>query len=212
MAKENKNAGGEIGKAAEAAALKASVPNVPGGNVEGKKGKSIVKIAIIGLAILVLLAGVGGIVWWLRGSASASVPPVQGEGAAAEGAAGGSPDSEANPKADADTSKTTPKVMGLLTLEPFTVNLADKETTRYMRLNVKLGLDSAKAVEGIQKDEIVNARVRDAILGLVASLTMDQVLSTEGKANLRKEITSKVNDILSEGKVIEVYFLELVVQ
>ena len=206
MAKESASAGGVTGKAGGAAAL--HVPDVPvaaGGKAEGKKGRSAMKITILTLLIVILLAGLGLGGWYLLGSASASVPPQEGEGAEAEGTADGSQGGE--------TSKSAaPKVTGLLALEPFTVNLADTETTRYIRLSVKLGLNSVEAVESFRKDEIANAKVRDLIIGLLGSLTADEVLSPDGKAKLRKDIAEKTNAILGEGQVLEVYFIELVVQ
>jgi flagellar FliL protein len=207
MAKESVGAGGVTGKAGGAAAL--HVPDVPvaaGGKAEGKKGRSAMKITVLMLVILILLAGLGLGGWYLLGSASASFPPPEGEGAATEGAADGSH------KGEAAKPTSAPKVTGLLALEPFTVNLADTESTRYVRLNVKLGLNAVEAVESFKKDEIVNAKVRDAIIGLLGSLTADNVLSADGKAKLRKDIADKTNAILQEGQVLEVYFIELVVQ
>jgi flagellar protein FliL len=99
------------------------------------------------------------------------------------------------------------EVKGTMNLEPFLVNLADKESVCYLKATFQLGLAAAmKEVEAS-----VVAASRDAILSLLSSKTAEQILSVEGKEHLRGEIRDRVNAVLPEGKVLEVYIVDFVV-
>ncbi len=109
-------------------------------------------------------------------------------------------------------SSSAPKY--LLHLEGFTVNLADPEETHFLRVTVDLGVDHLPP--GTTEDKSTAAipvgRVRDAMLSVLTSCKADALLSTEGKALLKKRLVDVLQSQVPELGVREVYFTEFLVQ
>jgi flagellar protein FliL len=103
----------------------------------------------------------------------------------------------------------TEQVKDTLALEPFLVNLADPEEVHFVKTTFQLGL--GEKLEGESKHPVEVAAIRDSIISLLSSKTAEQILSTQGKEELRKEIRTRVNR-LSNLKVIEVFIVDFVVQ
>jgi len=102
----------------------------------------------------------------------------------------------------------------LVPLEGFTVNLADPEETHFLRVTINLGID--KLPDGVQKDKptaaIPVARVRDAILAVLTSCKADELLTPDGKIQLKKNVLAAVQKNVPELGVRDVYFTEFLVQ
>jgi flagellar protein FliL len=105
-----------------------------------------------------------------------------------------------------------PPEPGIASLEPFVVNLADPGGHRFVRLTVKLVVESEKAAEELKEDELARTRARSSILELLAVQTADHLVSPEGKAELKKEIAERATHALEHVKVLDVLFSEFVVQ
>ena len=102
----------------------------------------------------------------------------------------------------------------LVPLEGFTVNLADPEETHFLRVTINLGID--KLPDGVQKDKptaaIPVARVRDAILAVLTSCKADELLTPDGKIQVKKNVLAAVQKNVPELGVRDVYFTEFLVQ
>ncbi|ABB33315.1 flagellar basal body-associated protein FliL [Geobacter metallireducens RCH3] len=94
-------------------------------------------------------------------------------------------------------------------MEPFIVNIYDGQELRYLRVKVEFETASADAKKEI---ELRQAPLRDAILVLLTTKTLQDVQDLQGKNQLRDEIMVAVNKILPPGKVSKVYFTDFVVQ
>ena len=94
-------------------------------------------------------------------------------------------------------------------LDPFIVNLADTPDVRYLKLTLKLEVDS-EAVAAELSARI--PQIRDAILVLLSSKDVNAVRTPQGKFQLRDEITQRVNGLLKKPGVRSAYFTEFVVQ
>ena len=70
-------------------------------------------------------------------------------------------------------------------LEPFTVNLADREVERYAQIALTLELDDAKTADAIKA---FMPAIRNNILMVLAHKTSADILSADGKARLAGEI------------------------
>jgi len=101
---------------------------------------------------------------------------------------------------------------GLLSLEPFTVNLADPGGSRFLRLSVRLVVGSPEEAEKAQKNSVLLVRVRSSILELLAQQTADSLVTPEGKTALKAAIAEHVKTILEGTKVTDVLFSDFVVQ
>ncbi len=152
--------------AAPAAAADAAPP------AKGGKKKLII---IIAAALLVVLGG-GGAAFFLM-----KKKPAEGDEDGAEGgkAEVHQPVAKAKPKRD----PALPPVF--VPLDPFTVNLADKESERYAQIGVTLEIDDAKTGEQIK---LYMPAIRNNILMVLSHKTAAELLTRDGKDKLAKSI------------------------
>ncbi len=102
------------------------------------------------------------------------------------------------------------EVKSTLPLEPFVVNLADKEEVRYVKATFQLGLEE-KSSEAV-KDPVSIAAMRDSIISILSAKTSAQIMTTEGKEKLRQEIRARLTAIAPAMKIQEIFIVEFVVQ
>ncbi len=97
-----------------------------------------------------------------------------------------------------------------LELEEFLVNLSDEGAARYLKVNMFLGSDSAN--ENLQT-EIGSKipQIRDVINSTLRTKKSKDI-TPEGETILKEEIIVKVNDLLTKGKILNVYFTSIIVQ
>ncbi|MGA0611537.1 flagellar basal body-associated FliL family protein [Caldimonas sp. KR1-144] len=136
-----------------------------------KKGskKLILILAIVGLLLVV---GGGGAAFMLKQRAAAA--------AAAE------EDGEEVEAAHAPAKKRDPKyVPTFVALDPFVVNLADREQERYAQIGVTLEVDDAKVAEELKA---YMPAIRNGVLMVLAHKTSAELLERAGKEKLAGEI------------------------
>jgi flagellar FliL protein len=108
--------------------------------------------------------------------------------------------------------------LSALPLESFTVNLADQEDGRFLRLTLSLGVNGR--LPAVQKSEVNSAdasgvsiaTIRDSIITVLAQCTSDQLLSSEGKLKLKLKLIQALNHDVPALGVQEIYFTEFLVQ
>jgi flagellar FliL protein len=146
------------------------------------KKKGKSKLPLI-LVLLVVLGGGGGGAWWWMNRGAAAAPVEV-------------------PLAE----------RGLLTFEPFMVNLADEGGSRFLKANIQLVLeDQAKALHA-SETPVVLSRVRSDILELLTEQNAPDLVTPEGKQKLKAAIKDKAAHALEHTEVIDVLFSEFVVQ
>jgi flagellar FliL protein len=106
--------------------------------------------------------------------------------------------------------KVVPSHVGVMVdLRVFTVNLADKGTDAYARVAITLELSNEKVKQEVDKRMPI---IKNAIIDVISSKTSDFVRTPEGREALRLELIKRLNIILVEGGVRNIYFTEFVVQ
>jgi flagellar protein FliL len=141
---------------------------------KGKK-KLIIIIAIVAL----VLVG-GGVAAMMLMKKKAADPEAEGE----EGA----------PAKAAATAKHDPKhVPVFVPLDPFTVNLADREAERYAQVGITLEIEDAKAGDQIK---LYMPAIRNHILMAIADRTAAELMSREGKARLAEKVRRETSRAL----------------
>jgi flagellar FliL protein len=113
---------------------------------------------------------------------------------------------------DAEAKPTTAKGNGpgaIYDVDPFIVNLADTPDVRYLKLTVKLELESPDASAELASRV---PQLRDTILVLLTSKDAASIRTPQGKFQLRDEITQRVNSLLPKPGVRAAYFTDFVVQ
>ncbi len=149
--------------------------------------KSSKKLFFAGLAF-VLLLGMGGLGWFFLSSQAAA-------------------EEEEHPEGE-------PEVTAFLHLENFVVNLADPEEHRYLRVGIDLGLEHSMESGGGHEGggELPTALIRDAILIVLSTWTSDELLTPEGKTQLKEKLVSTLQERVPHLSVQEVYFNDFLVQ
>ncbi|MGE0394805.1 MAG: flagellar basal body-associated protein FliL [Vicinamibacterales bacterium] len=168
------------------------------------KKKSALPLIVGGLVVLLAAAG-GGAWWFLRGTPAEAKEARAGHGD--EGDEGAGHDGEDESHGDASEPQ------GVVALEPFVVNLADQDATRFLRLTLKLLIPEEHAVE-VEENEVAKARVRSAVLEFLAEQTADALVTPDGKAALKKAIATRARKAMAiKGMhITDVLFSEFVVQ
>ena len=150
-----------------------------------KKGKGkLILFVVIGLVIL--LGGGGGAYWVYASRAAASA---------------------------ADKKKPEPPPpTRILAMDPFVVNLADGDGSRFLRVTLSMVVQDNEAAREIVEQEVIRAQVRSALLERLALQTAGQLVTPEGKKELKKAIAEQASHSAHGLKVSDVLFSEFVVQ
>ena len=154
--------------AAAAAAAKAAPAAEPEEIPLPTRGKKKLLI-LIAIALAVVLVAAGGAGWFLKQRAAAQAAEEDGQ------PAGHATAEKARPH--------TPPVF--LALDPFVVNLADKDVERYAQIGLTLELDDPQVAEEMK---VYMPAIRDAILMILAHKTSAELLERSGKEALAAEI------------------------
>jgi flagellar protein FliL len=146
-----------------------------------KRGKKKKLIIIGGAVLALLLAGGGGATFYVmkqRAAAAAAAAAEAGETAEGEDGAA-KEDAAKRVKADLKNAPT------FVPLDPFTVNLADREAERFAQVGITLELSDAKAGELLKA---YMPAIRNNILLTLGSKTAGQLMERDGKLRLAAEI------------------------
>ncbi|MBN2694225.1 flagellar basal body-associated FliL family protein [bacterium] len=89
------------------------------------------------------------------------------------------------------------------------VNLNEPGGTRMLKVSLTLEYKAEKLKEALKKRD---AQLRSEIIIYLSGLTYAQTIGVSQKENILKVLKKKINDVLIEGKVRNIYFNEFVVQ
>jgi len=196
---------------------------------QGRKKRSLLKLLLLALNVVLFLAGVGSLAWTKFGPKPVASAVAQGQDqhedlkgtTAHEPAAKGheAPAKEpAATKASGGHGSAGTKAAGgsggsaaasLVPLAPFIVNLSGDQGQRYLRLVVQVEVRGE-----LSKDELDKhlPEVRNRLIFLLSSKTFADIGSTQGKYDLQAEITKNVNETLDGPFIKKTYFTEFIVQ
>jgi flagellar FliL protein len=152
-----------------AAAAAASAGQAPA----KKKGSTKLVLMLVAVALLVLIGG-GGALFLMKKKA------VDDDSADGDDAAPKAHASAQSHKRDAH--KTPPTFVAL---DPFVVNLADRDRERYAQIGLTLEVDDPHVADDLKA---YMPAIRNAILMILSHKTSEELLSREGKERLAAEI------------------------
>lgn len=156
-----------------------------------KKAKSkLLLILVIGV-LLVALLGVGGFIVYKQ---------VMG---------GGGDDADKKTKTESAAKKEASKLGVVTGLDPFIVNLSGEAGKRYIKVTMQLELSSKEGIEEVQQRM---PQIKDSVITVLSSKTTEDLLTVDGKFQLKEQILTRVNILLQTGVVKNVYFVEFVIQ
>ncbi|HEY6132496.1 MAG TPA: flagellar basal body-associated FliL family protein [Rubrivivax sp.] len=144
-----------------------------------KKGKKKM-LLLAGATLLTLgLLGAGGVVFYLKSKHAA-------EALAEDGVESGS-------TAATNTKRDPKAVPTFVPLDPFTVNLSDREAERYAQVGISLELTGTAGADQIKA---YMPAIRNNILMVLAHKSAAELLERDGKAKLAAEIRSETSRAL----------------
>ncbi len=175
----------------------------------GEKKKSGSLLLIIIIAVLFLIIIIGGIIAFMmmgnhdaesespkttkEATAHSDEVPVE-SGHASEGNAHGAVSTE----------------VGIMyPLELFTVNLLSESGRRYLKVEMNLELEGEELEKELETKKPV---LRDIIIRILSSKSLEEISTEKGKETLKEQIVSEINPRLKDGKIKNVYFVDFVVQ
>ncbi|ARA94765.1 MAG: flagellar basal body protein FliL [Bacteroidetes bacterium] len=94
-------------------------------------------------------------------------------------------------------------------LEGLIVNPAGTEGTRYLMISLGLEAPSAEVFAEISRKDIV---VRDTVLKILGTRTVQELSQIESRDRLKTELRSAINGVLTEGEISRLYFTQFVLQ
>jgi flagellar FliL protein len=136
------------------------------------------KLIVIAAALAVLLAGGGGAAFFMMKKRAAAAAAAEEE----DGAEGSDKAGKAQAKLPKADVKNAP---AFVPLDPFTVNLADREAERYAQVGMTLELADPKAGDLLKA---YMPAIRNNILLALSSKTAAQLMEHDGKVLLAEEV------------------------
>ncbi len=157
-----------------------------------KKGSNLILIIIIAVLVVVLLI-VGVVVAMLAGGSDEETPNSQ------------APTAKERPAKLMDAMEVGP----MFPLDTFTVNLLSDNGRRYLKVQMNLELDGEELAAELESKTAV---IRDVVIRLLSSKTLEEISTAKGKDKLKEQIVNQLNLRLRDGNIRNVYFTEFVVQ
>ena len=95
----------------------------------------------------------------------------------------------------------------VLPLDTFVVNLQIKGN--FLKVEMQLEFATPELPPTIENDV---PKIRDSVIRLLSGKSAADILSAEGKENLRDELRDVINETLGADDIVDVYFTEFIVQ
>ncbi len=177
---------------------------------EEKGGKSSNKmLLIIIIVVLLLIVILGGIAAFLllsgddeENTQSANAPAAQVQTAPAQ-------QKRSYSSGTMEQSRKLSQIGVLYPLDTFTVNLKSDNGRRYLKVTMDLELSGQELTAELDNKTAV---IRDRIIRILTSKTLEEVSSRKGKDKLTQQIKDALNAMLDDGQILGVYFTEFVIQ
>jgi flagellar FliL protein len=171
-----------------------------------KKSSNMLMIIIIAVLVLIIVIGAVLAVVLMNSeeeqSAKQSTYQTQGQPVAAQ-------TTRRSSTADPDLSRRLSEIGILYPLDTFTVNLKSDAGRRYLKATISLELSGEElSIELDAKAPVV----RDRIIRILTSKTLEEISSKKGKQKVSNQIMDTLNAIVSDGTVQGIYFTEFVIQ
>lgn len=105
---------------------------------------------------------------------------------------------------------SVPKPKAVYELDSIIVNLSETNGTRYLKVTPALEFSGKKSLEG--ELELREAQIREIMIDLLGSQTVEQVLDLDHRMKLKQIILKRINANLRSGKLMSIFFYEFIVQ
>ncbi len=94
-------------------------------------------------------------------------------------------------------------------LDQFIVNLLSENGSRFLKVKMDLELSGAELTTELDKKKPL---IRDIVIRTLTSKTFQEVSTGRGKEKLKDELVDRINSVLADGSIRNIFFTEFVVQ
>ncbi len=95
-------------------------------------------------------------------------------------------------------------------LGEFIVNLANKESTRYVKTDITIEVMVKKEKKELLKEK--EAIFRDIVINKISTYTTQQLSNPEGKKRLKEDLIKEFNSNIGEFKIVNLYYNSFMMQ
>jgi flagellar FliL protein len=172
-----------------------------------KEKKSSNLLMIIIIVILILIIIVGAVVAFLLMSddeetaVAAPTPQVKERTATTQ--------KTKNSSVMLEDSRPLSEIGILYPLDTFTVNLKSDSGRRYLKVTMSLELSGEELSMELDAKAAV---LRDRIIRILSSKTLEEISSKKGKQKVTQQIMDTLNAMITDGQIKGIYFTEFVIQ
>lgn len=166
--------------------------------VEQKKSGGNLVLILIVVLLVVLLVGGAVAAFFLLGSDN-------------EQQAMSQPQQQSTSQTERKVKRSTDylSIGPMYPMSEFIVNLLSESGSRYLKVALDIELSSEELAPEMDKKKSL---IRDIVIRSLSSKTFEEVSTMKGKDRLKDEIVTKLNDILADGQVKNIFFTDFVVQ
>lgn len=158
------------------------------------KGSSLVLILVTVLLLVVLIVG-GLVIFLLMGSGDTEkTEEVKTE--------------QVEKKPAKKKGEVTADVGVIYPLDVFTVNLVSDSGTKYLKCKIELEQNIETLTPELDKKIPI---IKDKIIETLSSKSVEEISTGKGKERLKEEIINKINEVLNDGFIKNIYFTDFVV-
>ena len=94
-------------------------------------------------------------------------------------------------------------------VEELLVNPTGTSGTRFLSVSLGLEVANHEVVEQLEKKKL---QVRDLLITILSSRTVDELTTASARERMRQEISDRLNQLIAPDKVSAVYFVDYVLQ
>ncbi len=169
-----------------------------------KKSSNMLMIIIIVVLVLIIVIGavVGILLMGGDDEEAVAAPQVKEQPAKKTNRSG-------NSSSDYGSSRQLSEIGVLYPLDTFTVNLKSDAGRRYLKVTMSLELEGEELSLELDAKSAV---LRDRIIRILTSKTLEEISSKKGKAKVETQIMDTLNSMISDGRIKGIYFTEFVIQ
>ena len=102
--------------------------------------------------------------------------------------------------------------LSVLHLDPFVVNLADRDQRIYLRVGIDLGIPASARTGKSAESAASTSLIRDTLLEILMVASSDQLATAEGKRKLKEQMLQRLNTRAPGVNAREIYFTEFLIQ
>jgi len=116
---------------------------------------------------------------------------------------------EAEVSQDKQETASEKSAKEIFMIEELLVNPTGTSGTRFLSASIGLEVNNHETVLQLEEQQLP---VRDMLITILSSRTVEQLTSSTERELMREEITNRLSTILGPGKISAVYFVDYVLQ